>query len=698
MLTFAYPLWFLLLCALAGLGVTLLLYLGDRTFRESPRAVVWGMGVLRFLGYSLVAALLLSPQLRLVRTEREEPIVVMLQDVSESIGMETDTLAYAERWRALRDDLAEEYRVADYTFGSETRRAGELRFTDKETDLDAALTEVADLYGNQNLGAVILATDGIYNRGTDPVYRELTLGAPVYTIGLGDTTRRRDLLVSRVFHNRIAYLGDQFAIQVDVSARNATDERTTLTVSRIGEGGVTRLHTESVSIDSDDFFTTREVLIEADRPGVQRYRIALSGVGEEITTDNNRREIFVDVLDARQRVLLLAAAPHPDLGALRQTLEGGRNKEVEVAYAGGFTGSVEEFDLVVLHQLPSATARVNGVLEAAREASVPLFFITGSGLPPPIFNATQSLVNQEGGGARVRGNEVNAVYNTGFQSFTLSEPVRQALANFPPLTAPFGTFTIASPDAEVVLRQRIGRVDTEYPLLVVGEDRGGGRVGVLLGSGLWRWRLYDYLENGSHERFDEFAGQLVQYLTVQEDRRRFRATAAQNIFDENEAVRLDAELYNASYELVNDPEATLTVYGPEGREYDYTFTRGGNAYTLDAGTLPTGSYGFRAVTNFGGEELTSEGRFVVQPVALESYALEADHGLLRRLSDNYGGRLLPPDSLAVLPGLISGGDSARPLLYERVSSRSALSLEWLFFVLLALFGAEWGLRRYQGGY
>ena len=693
-ISFTYPVWYLVLCALAGLAVATVLYY--RAPLSASKPLIVGMAALRFLGYSLLAALLLAPLLRYIDTDRQEPIIVLAQDVSESIGLETDTVAYAREWRELRETLSEAYQVVDYTFGSQVRQNGELTFQDKQTNLDAVLNEIGDVYGTQNLGAVILSTDGIYNQGANPAYRDFALPAPVYTVGLGDTTLRRDLLISRVFHNRIAYLDDQFSIQIDVRARNAAGESTVLTVSRVGEGGASVLHTERVAIESQDFFTTREVILDADRPGVQRYRIAVSPIGNEVTTANNQRDIFVDILDARQRILLLAEAPHPDLGALRQALISGRNNEVEVAYGDDFSGNVTDFDLVILHHLPSIVSRMNATLETLAEEEVPTLFLTGPVVPAPLINAAQNLLQFQGGGAQMQGNEVSALAVPGFNAFTLSEELLRAIPTYPPLSGPFGSFT-PLPGAQVLFNQRIGRVATEYPLLVVGESR-GRRTGVLAASGLWQWRLYDYLEYGNHERFDELISQLTQYLTVQEDKRRFRVTSPENIFDENESVQLDGELYNSSYELINEPEATIIVTGPEGREYNYTFSRTAKAYTLDAGTLPVGNYRYQARVSDGGEQLTSEGRFSVQAVEVERYVLEADHGLLRQLSERYGGELLFPGQLSTIPASLEASGVAKPVLFETVNTRSILNLKGIFVLLFTLFAAEWGLRRWSGNY
>lgn len=698
-LSFEYPVWYLLVCGLVGLLVALGLYYRDTTFKEQPTWLRVLMGTLRWLAFSAIAALLLSPLLKYLQTDRQEPVVVLLEDASESVALAQDTTTYRTAWTELGQQLEQEYQVVRYRFGDALRPLADegsqgAGFRDKRTNLGRALTEISDLYANQNLGAIVLASDGIYNQGANPAYGQLRIQAPIYTVGLGDTTQRRDLLIRRVFHNKIAYLDDRFSLQVDVQARNAAGANTRLTVSRIDASGRSEQHAETISIDDNDFFTTREVILPAERVGVQRYRISVSGISDEVSGANNSRDIFVDVLDARQKILLLADSPHPDLSAIRQALKSGKNNEVEVAYAAKFTGNVRDYDLVVLHQLPSATHPVKNVLSSVAAAKKANWFILGAATDANRFNAAQDLLRFTRQGDS--GNKSSARVDEQFNLFTLSEELRAGLGQFPPLDAPFGTFTTQA-GANVMLRQRVGRVDTEYPLLLMGESR-GSRTGVLAATGLWQWRLFDYLDHGNHELYDELISQLTQYLSVQEDKRRFRVSVAASLFDENEPVQLDAELYNANYELVNEPEAEVVITDEEGRDYDYTFNRTADAYTLNAGILPVGNYRFRATTNPSGELLTYNGQFSVRSVDVERFALEADHGLLRLLSDRYGGDFLLPDQLGGLPTTLAERGTVKPILFQTVNTRSVINLKWIFFLLFGLLVVEWFLRRYLGGY
>ena len=190
-LSFQYPAWFLILCVLLGLGYASLLYYRDTTFRDqAPRLHRW-LAVLRWLTVTILSALLLSPLLKSLLTETRKPIVVLAQDQSESVAAdlkEASLEQYKQNWQSLRDALAENYEVHELAFGDEVREGVNFDMKDKVTNLSELLRGIYDLYGGQNLGAVVVATDGIYNEGSTPAYSDAQVSAPLYTVALGDTT------------------------------------------------------------------------------------------------------------------------------------------------------------------------------------------------------------------------------------------------------------------------------------------------------------------------------------------------------------------------------------------------------------------------------------------------------------------------------------------------------------------------------
>ncbi|MEZ4992447.1 MAG: hypothetical protein R2824_18630 [Saprospiraceae bacterium] len=682
---------------LLGLGFALALYYRDKTFREQAPWLNWLLGALRFLLVTVISALLLTPLLRSLQTETKKPLVILAQDNSESVAAamtDVQRQSYEQSIQQLANALSDEYEFKEYSFGSEVREGIDFSFTDKVTNISEVFSDIYDLYSNQNLGAVVLATDGIYNEGSNPVYSGNKLGVPVYTVALGDTTPKRDVILKRVFNNRIAYLGDKFSVQIDVSALNCSASSTTLSVSKVVDGGIRKLQDIPLTIDRNDYFSTQEVVLDASPAGVQRYRISLSPVSGEVSTINNTKDIFIDVLDARQKILVLANSPHPDLTAIKQSLTSNENYEVEVVYIDNFTGKLTDYDMVILHQLPGLRNNAADFITEINERKIPVLYIVGDQTDINRLNSVQSLLTIRAGGANA--NEVQARIDPGFNLFTTSDQLKGGIGVFPPLLAPFGDFAVGS-NAQVLLYQRIGRIDTDYPLLVLGTDN-SARAGILAAEGIWKWRLFDYLQNQDQELFNELLGKTIQYVGLKEDKRRFRINMDKNIFDENEPVIFDGELYNDNYELINEPDVTIKITDEEGRDYDFAFNRVNNAYTLNAGILPVGNYRFTATTVASGEQLQFSGQFTVQPIQLELFESTADHRLLRLISDEYGGEVVTPDAITGIAEKIAAKETVAPVIYQSVTTRSVINLKWIFFVLLILLSAEWFLRRYFGGY
>jgi len=350
---------------------------------------------------------------------------------------------------------------------------------------------------------------------------------------------------------------------------------------------------------------------------------------------------------------------------------------------------------VVLHQLPSSKYLIQSILDEINKQQIPKIFVTGYQTDLYAFNNAQTLLNIDYTGNRSP-NEVTMIYNPGFNSFNTSEDLRSKLSSFSPLLSPFGEYA-ASPSAQVLAYQKIGQVDTEFPLILMGEAN-DIRTCIIAGEGIWKWQLYDQLQNGSKEITHELLSQLCQYVSTKSDKRKFRVNTPKKLFTELEEISFQAELYNDNYELINTPEVFLKIRNQEKQEFDYTFNTSDQSYALDIGRFPEGSYSYTATTELNGVRQTSDGKFVVQPVLLEAMSSTADHGLLRQLVSQLGGEFLYPDQMARLGEQILSNETIKPVLYSSTQTRPLIHLKWLCLVLLAALSVEWFLRRYYGGY
>lgn len=696
-ISFSYPWWYLIFCLVLGIGYAYLMYFRDKRFAEYSPWFTKGLGVLRALSVFLISLLLLSPFVKTIKEDVKTPLIIIASDKSESIGEgETaENLAlYNQLTTQLAEDLTGKYEVKQLTFGSSVHDLKQDSLKDKSTNITNLMKHISDNYADQNLGAVILGSDGIYNEGSNPLYSNYMVNAPLYTIALGDTTQKKDLYFQNILHNKIAYLGDKFPVQADISAYNCEGSTTKVVLEMITGGITKKIAEENVNINSKSFFTSKNFILDANQSGVIRYRLRLSTINGEYNVNNNVKEFFVEVLDARQKILLLGNAPHPDLAAFKNIVTENKNYEAEIKYVKDFDGNIAKYNLVILHNLPSETADISGIISQLDKNNIPRIFVVGMQTSLPKFNTAQDVI-------RINGNsknneDIQAEFNAGFTLFTTSDALKNQLKTFPPLQAPFGEYKLAG-TGNVYLYQNIKKIKTNYPFIAF-DEKNGVKTSVICGEGIWKWRLFDHLQHKNYDMVNELIGKTLLLTSVKTDKRKFRANTSKNLYKDNEQVLFDAQLYNDSYEMINEPDVKLVIKDENGKEYNYTFSKTQNYYSLNADLFAQGAYSYTASTTYSGKAQSVSGRFNVEAIQLEQFDLTARHGLLKGLSEKFGGQMVYPSGIASLKDLLLKNENIKPVMYQTNSTKAIIHLKWLFFLILGLLSIEWFLRRYFGNY
>jgi len=673
------------------------LYFKDKRIKENKSWLPGLLGILRFLSVLGILFLLLMPLIKNYITEEQKPLIVFAEDVSESISLSTDEAQYTqlqEQLKKLKSELDSKFDIVDIRFSEK------LAFNDTDTlntrtsNLSVPLEFISENYEDQNLGAVIMITDGIYNEGKNPLYANANIEAPLYTIPLGDTTIRKDLIIKNVLHNRIVYLNDKFAIETDVQAYNAVGARSTISISKVVNGKTILLEKQSINIDKNNFFKSYKFELTAEQVGNVKYKISLNGINNEITLANNSRNVYIEVLDARQKILLLANSPHPDIKALRTIINSNKNYELDVIMADAITTSLNRYDLIILHNLPSQKYNINTYLAEINKLKKPVFYIVGAETNTSAFNKVQNVMSINGANSSM--NDITPILEGGFSLFTLSDLLKSRVKQFVPLKVPFGEYKTDA-TAKVLLYQKIGNVETQFPLLAYS-DINNHKQAVLSGEGIWRWRLTEFTDFPEQPFTKETILKTLQYISQKEDKRQFRAFTNKNNYRENENILFDAQLYNANYEPINNPEAYLRIKNSAGEKFEYTFSKNNNYYYIDAGRLPEDNYSYTASASYNGKALEATGKFSVQSIVKEQYDLTAKHDLLYNLSQQYGGEVLYPDNIDRLRELVSTNDSIKPILYQKAETKPLVDYKWILAVLIIFLAIEWFLRRYFGGY
>jgi hypothetical protein len=687
------PLWFTIFCVLLGAAYASMLYYRDKSFTDTSGIATGLMAAFRFLAVTFIALLLLSPLIRTTETETEKPIVIIAHDNSESIVVNKDSAYYRNEFpevlQNLTDRISADYDVRTFSFGDKIQEGLIFDYTDKQTNFSKLFDEINTRFSNRNVGAIIVASDGLVNQGANPLYAPGQTNVPVFTIALGDTTIQKDIVLSGLKYNPTVYLGNNFPVELQINARKCTGCITTLTVTRNDE----TVSTKNINITNNNYHINLPLFFEAKEKGVQKYRFALSTVPDEISTTNNSKEIYIDVLEGRQKVLILANSPHPDLAAFSQVIDANQNYQATVSLADQFTGQIKDYSLIILHNLPSVRQKAGSVIQSARDDGIPLLFVIGSQTSISDFNKAQKAISITDVGS-LAANEVQAALAPEFSLFSLADQTIRYIPELPPLISPFSTYQQGS-NSSVFFYQQVGIVRTNNPLVSFMQD--GQRIGVIAGEGMWRWRLRDFADHENHDITNEIITKTVQYMSVKDDRSRFRIITRNNYL-ENEQVQFFSELYNQSYELVNNPEIGITITGSDDKTYPFTFSRTERAYALNAGYFASGDYRYTATARFQDQTLTASGRFTVSPLQVETNETVADHQVLYAMAEKYDGEMFYPSETGRLPDLLQQREDIKPVVFTQNKLRDIINLKWVFFLLLLLISTEWFMRKRSGAY
>lgn len=683
--------WWVFPCLLLGCLYAWLLYRHPSGLNKRLGYVLFA---LRTLAVFIILLLLLAPLVKTVSYQPQKPLVLILQDNSQSIKLFSTPKQVSPfggdlegALTKLKSSLGDNYEVHEFNFDRTLNNGLSNKFNGKQTDIASALKQLNERYVNQNIGAVILATDGLYNQGTDPQYEARNIKSTIYTIALGDTTPRRDLLVADINYNKTAFLGNDFEIEVLTQAYQSKGETIRLTVTEDGR----QVSNQSIAVNSDAFQKLVPVKLNADKKGIRKFNISIAPISNELSTQNNSETIYVDVLDARKKILLVYNNLHPDINVIKQDIENDKNYEVKTILLSDIsTIKPNDYSLIILHQL---SANNSGILQnVITKTKIPIWYMLGAQSNLQDFNTAQHSVKLITNGGQMQ--EVFPQPVPEFLAFTLSDSARQKLSAFPPLQAPFGNYS-SGPGNQVLLKQKIGNISTSYPLLSFA-DEGGKRTATLTGEGLWRWQLAEYKTNNNHHALEELLTQSVQYLTANANHQQFRVYPTKSVFDEGENVIINAELYNDALELVNTPDVHMELTAQSGKKYSFLFTRNGQSYRLDAGTLPIDEYSYSANTKIGSKTFTATGQLTVKTLNLETRLSAANHRLLNNIAKQSGGQMLLPSQIDKLTGIIRKNDNIKTIVYEAKHYDDLVDMKGVFVLILALLTTEWFIRKREG--
>lgn len=684
-----YSLWWIIPIIIFTIAISWFIYFYKQESFSKKQSII--LFSLRSIAILLLLFLLLNPIVKKRTNQIEKPIIVIAQDNSASIIKTKDSLFYKNDYLnsliSLSKSLNKDFEVKLYSFGSQTKENPSFDFTDFQTDIADFLTNIQGEYFNQNLSAIVIASDGINNFGKNPLNVLDKTPCPIYTIALGDTNIKKDITVSSLRFNDISYTEDICPLEISIKAKKAKNEKVKINLTHKGK----TIFNKEVLIDEENFSLDITTTFTPFESGVQSFTVSITPLKDEANIENNKRDFFVKVLDSRKNIVFLSASPHPDISSLKQSIN--KNKNYNLINISNLKELQQQKDvnLLIAHQLPCDNESYE-ILKKFQSNGIPILYIIGKRTNLNLFNKLNNGIKIN---AYNNTSQTSALpqFNKDFSLFSISKETIDIISQLPPLSSPLAKFD-ASQSLQTLFYQTQNTLKTNYPLITFNNST-DNKSATICGEDIWKWRLRNYLQNNSTEQVDEIIQKTIQYLVSDTDKSTFKIKH-ENIYNQSQTIRLEAELYNQSYQLINTPEVKINLKNENGDKYDYIFTKTFNAYALEISKLNPGKYSFIATTNFGGIDYKSEGSFIVSANELESIDLVAKHDLLYTLSIKTNGKLVYPKQMQDLEKIIKNQEDAKPIIHQITTNHKLINSFFYWLVIILCLSTEWFLRKYWG--
>ena len=686
--------WILIIAIFLGLCYASLLYLLNKKQHYSTTLTIF-LFTLRCISTSLLILLFFNPFIKTKKRTIEPSTIIIAQDNSSSLILTKDSSFYKNEFPFLLDSLTnnlnKKHIVDKYLFGNKIKEFDTIDYQDYYTDINSVLKTFKKNYYKKNVGAVVLLSDGICNKSYPPEQDIESYPFPIYTVTLGDTTNYPDINIKDIHYNKTAPSNTIIPIRLIANANNCRNEIMNIQILVNNE----IIEEREIAVNSNKFSSTIDFNINSGEEGVKQIDIQINKIKNEITTSNNSKRIFIDVINKQYKALFYAKSPHPDLGSLRNIL--GDNFEIKMIFSNEELPKLNDYDIIFLHQIPYLGMENYDVFlnELKKHKKTPVFHILGENSDIELFNTIQSSIEIKKG-AISSTLDIKPYYNSTFGLFNIDNELINTTNTFPPLSLPHLEFSYKI-NQEVLLNMNINDVLTNTPLMTFCTDNNGRKNAFLFGTGIWRWKLYDFQHNDGYDNFEELFSKSVKYLLTEKSKE--LVINYKDSYLNNETIIFTANLKNPSQELTNDPDLKIRITNKHSKKtYQYDFSKSNKSYHLNINSLPEGIYNFKAEAQYGNTKYSETGSFSIVSIGAEGQDLVANSQRMKLLASLTNGKNFNVDKLNQLAESIENDDRITSIMREETNYKDLINMKLIFFVILSLISIEWFLRKIFGTY
>lgn len=576
-------------------------------------------------------------------------------------------------------DLKSKFDIQMYSFDSEFKtiaETDEINFKGKQTNIDLVAQSLKSI--NKNLiFPTVLISDGNQTSGSDYVF-SFDPTNKVYPVIVGDTTTYLDLKISQINVNKYAFHKNKFPVEVFLQYAGTKSVTANFTIAQ----GNNVLNKQSITFSPSKKSAVVNVLLPADKTGLQLFNTSIKSSESEKNTYNNSKKFAVEVIDQKSEIAIISAINHPDLGVLKRSIETNAQRKVTFLKPNQ-TNSLSTYNVLIYYQ---PTALFKQVFDANKKLNINSWIITGNTTDFGFLNQQQDQLDFKMSSQK---EDYLASFNSDFNSFALDNI---GFENFPPLENPFGTIT-PKDNVLVLLSSRIRNVETNAPLFAFSDNQ-GKRTAYLLGENIWKWRSKSFVDKKSFEEFDVFIDKTIQFLASNDSKKSF-IVSHERFYNSGDAIEISAQYFNKNYEFDEKARLTIAVTNTKTKQIKrYDLLKNTNSFKVNLDGLAAGNYSF-SVKELN-SNATYSSTFEIIDFDIEKQFVNPDLIKLKQLASQTKAAVYLPNNIEKLIKLLLD-DNEYKALQKAVNKKTPLiDWYWLLILIAISLASEWFIRKYNG--
>ena len=638
----------------------------------------WLLAFLRFISVFSLLLLLINPVISRKSIETNKIPLAIVADNSRSISELKANDVEKELFEKLTSNsaLKEKFEIQTYSFDEEFFAGKPLDFKGNQSNIDNVATNLKQLNKNA-FYPIVLLTDGNQTIGNDYVF-SFQETASIFPVVLGDTTTTFDLKINQLNANKYAFLKNKFPVEVFLQYNGNKAISTNFSIEKNGK----KISSQVINFDKKNKVQSVQILLEADRVGLQKYKAVISSSTKEKNTYNNVKNFAVEVIDQRKEIAIISDISHADLGAVKRAIESNAQRKVTLLKTNSIS-DLKKYNLLILYQ---PTASFRKVFEANKNLRINTFIITGMSTDFNLLNQMQSdlefkLTNKK--------EDFTSSFLTGFNLFAQNDI---QFGQLPPLENPFGKITEKG-SVNTLLTAKVNGIDVGNPILTFSEN-GNSRSAYLLGENSWKWRIESHVINQSYGKYDQFIDKIIQYLSTNSAKKSL-LVEHESFYNSGETIEIFAQYFNKSYELEENANLSINLTNKNTKSTkNYNFSKANNGYQTIFEGLEPGNYAFQVKES--SSNASYNGTFEVLDFDVEKQFVNPDVSKLQQLANQNKGEVIHTNQIDKLIQRLLEKDTYLPV--EKSLVKNSPLIDWiiLLIILAVSLTTEWFIRKYNG--